>query len=545
MTGAPVDADTVFRVGSLTKSIVALGVMRLVDQGKLHLDRPLREIIPDAGIENPWEDTSPVTLAQCMEHTAGLDDVRFNEVFTDEERISVVETLRLNPRSRRIRWRPGTRHAYSNVGYTLAARAIEVASGEPFDVYLKREILAPMGITDVEFSRTEAIAARMATGHMAGATPVPYFAFAHRGAGGMLASPADLGKLVRYWTLRGKGYPPIVSAAGLDRIERSETLPYPHVVQEYGLANYTDVSHPVIAHGHDGGMPGFHSSFRYVPSEGVGYAMMLNGNYMFRGYFEIRALIFAYLTRGKQLTPPAVAREDAEPPGAEYFAYASPRIEAFAFIDRVRNGWDVDDLGSRVRLTEKRGFSHDLLPDTDGGYREPGECGSSVRFTTGPDGKRAMVMSFLYAEEASGWWAHAVYTVLGFTMMLINLAPMLAAGFLLFSAIERKRLLPPSLVIWPAVAGLCCLAVPHLFDLSFFRGVIGQVHPLTVGLFAATVMFAVASAATLAVSVRWALRPDRPSWGLRLLPGLFGVASSAITVWAAMHGMVGLRTWAF
>src|SRR5258706_364214 len=115
-TRAPMQSDTVFRVGSLSKSVIALGVMRLADQGKLDVDRPLREILPDVDIDNPWEHVAPVTLAQCLEHTAGLDDVRFNEIFADDERLSVRDTLLLNPRSRRIRWQPGTRHAYSNVG---------------------------------------------------------------------------------------------------------------------------------------------------------------------------------------------------------------------------------------------------------------------------------------------------------------------------------------------------------------------------------------------------------------------------------------------
>jgi len=101
-TGAPVDGDTVFRVGSLTKTVIALGVMRLVDQGKLDIARPLREVV-DAGIDNPWESVAPVTLAQCLEHTAGLGDMRFSEIFTDDEAISVRDTLALNPRSRKIR----------------------------------------------------------------------------------------------------------------------------------------------------------------------------------------------------------------------------------------------------------------------------------------------------------------------------------------------------------------------------------------------------------------------------------------------------------
>src|SRR6185312_14864868 len=51
----PMTSDTAFRVGSLSKSVIALGVMRLVDQGKLDVDRPLREIVPDLQIDNPWE----------------------------------------------------------------------------------------------------------------------------------------------------------------------------------------------------------------------------------------------------------------------------------------------------------------------------------------------------------------------------------------------------------------------------------------------------------------------------------------------------------
>src|SRR5688500_11643972 len=59
-SGRPMEADTAFRIGSLSKSVIALGVMRLVDQGKLDIDRPLREILPSAGIDNPWEAVAPV-----------------------------------------------------------------------------------------------------------------------------------------------------------------------------------------------------------------------------------------------------------------------------------------------------------------------------------------------------------------------------------------------------------------------------------------------------------------------------------------------------
>ena len=544
-THAPMTGDTVFRVGSLTKSIIALGVMRLADQGKLDVDRPLREILPDVGIDNPWEGVAPVTIAQCLEHTAGLDDVRFNEIFTENERLSVRDTLLLNPRSRRIRWQPGTRHAYSNVGYTLAARAIEIASGEPFDDYLRREILAPLGIVDADFRRTSTLVPRLATGYMEHDSVAPFRAFAHRPAGALLASASDLAKLVHYWITRGAGYPPIVSPAGLARIERSGTLPYPHLDSDYGFANYGDVAHPVLSRGHDGGTPGFHSSIRYFPALGVGYVMLLNANYSFRGYFAIRALLFAYLTQGRTFSQPLRAAVGSEHPGAAYFAHASPRNVLFGFIDRVRNGWRVADAGDGIRIDELGGPAYDMVPTEDGGYRHAEECGSSVRFTTNRVGTPVMVRGFSYGEAAAWWPAWIRYTALSLTLLLLQLAPLWAAGVLALEVVQRRRVLPHSLVLWPAIVGLCWSALPYLLGMSFHLGVIGIVHPLTIAICALTILFAVASTVSLLAVIGWSRRPDRPRVWPRLFPAACALAFFGLTLWLAGNGWLGLRTWAW
>jgi CubicO group peptidase (beta-lactamase class C family) len=543
-TRIPMEADTVFRVGSLSKAIIALAVMRLVDEGKLDVDRPLREILPDAGIVNPWEDVAPVTLAQCLEHTAGFDDVRFNEIFTDDERLPVREALRLNSRSRVVRWRPGTRHGYSNVGYTLAARAIEVASGEPFDVYVRREILAPLGIFDADFARTTVLASRMATGYLEDGTAAPFHRFAHRPAGALLASADDLAKLVHFWITRGDGYPRIVSAASLARIERSGTLPYPHLDSDYGFANYGDVAHPTFGRGHDGGMPGFHSSIRYFPTLGVGYVMLLNNNYAFRGYFKLRALLYSYLARGRAPAP-AARLVGTDRPGAEYFALANPRNEIFGFFDRVRSGWVITEAAHGLRVVELGGASFNLVPTPDGGYRARRECGSSVRFTTNHDGTPIMITGFLYAEAAASLPAQLRYIAVSFTLALLAIAPLWCAAVLAYSALRRRRVLPPSLVLWPALAGLCLFAVPRVLTACFHRAVIGTVHPLTIALCALTILFAVCSTASLVQSVRWLLRPDRPRLLVRLFPITCGLAFFGLTLWLGANGWIGLRTWAW
>jgi len=74
-TRQPVTADTIFRIGSVTKMFTALGLIMLDEARKLSLDQPVRELTPDAPYTNPHERTHPVTVAQLLEHTAGLQDL--------------------------------------------------------------------------------------------------------------------------------------------------------------------------------------------------------------------------------------------------------------------------------------------------------------------------------------------------------------------------------------------------------------------------------------------------------------------------------------
>ncbi len=535
----PVDADTVFRVGSVTKGFVALGVMRLVDQGKLDLDRPLRDVLPDAGIANPWESVAPVTLAQALEHTAGLDDMHFNETFATDDAMSPLDALSINPRSRVVRWRPGTRMAYSNVGYTLAARAIEVVTREPFDEWLRREVLVPLGMQDADFRRTDALAARLATGYVLPGRVQPFWPIAHRAAGSLLASPTDLAKLVQFWLRRDGAR--IVSRAALDRIERTGSLPYPPLDTDYGLGNYGDVDHPVRSRGHDGGLPGFWSCVRYFPELGVGYVVLLNSTFSPRAFFDIRRLVFAYLARDRQLVAPVAA---AQPPSADFFGYASPRHELLGFIDRAILGWHVIAIHDGLRLSPLIGEPIDLVGAPDGAYRAAGQSGSSIRFTYDGD-VPIMIAMGTYAAAGSWWLARLRCTALEVALILIQLAPLYAIGATLIAAIRRRRVIAIGLLAWPALAGACLFALPWFLQGAALAGVLGVVHPYTIAICADTIVFAIAAVAALAAAIRWSWRSDRPLLLARLVPSLTALAAFGLAAWCGLHGWIGLRTWAW
>ena len=81
-TRRTVDENTLFRMGSITKMFVSLGIMKLVNEGKLKLDDELKKIAPEVPFQNKWEATNPVRIIHLLEHTTGFDDIKINRMYS-------------------------------------------------------------------------------------------------------------------------------------------------------------------------------------------------------------------------------------------------------------------------------------------------------------------------------------------------------------------------------------------------------------------------------------------------------------------------------
>lgn len=547
-SGRPVDADTQFRVASITKSVVGLGVARLVEQGRLDLERPLAELMPEVALENAWA-SSPITLAHALEHTTGFDEMRYNEYFADEG-ITPAEALAINPRSRVARWRPGSRMSYSNPGYTLAGHAIERATGEGWEAFLEREVLRPLGMPSSRFRRTPEFADRLATGYTGRGRPATFLPIAHGPAGALLASPRELAELVRFWLVRGEGLG-IVGPDMLGRIERPGTVDHRTADTAYGLGNYGDVFHPVRSRGHDGGITGFLSCYRYFPELGVGYVMLLNGTHSTRAYVEIRALLFAHLARGRRLPAPPSAPPDREAiaAAAGFYAFENPRVQLFGFIERAVGGMGVRPDDEGVALTRITGEEVELVSTGDGGFRHRSHGGTSVRLTTDREGGRILVAGWGYFEEGSYAFAKARLLALQVALGLIQLAPWLGLGWALRAGVRRLRGDKPApgeaaLFLWPAAAGVLFMVTPVLLMKAFEQEMFGTANPMSVALCLCTLAFAACSAGAIAEAVRAGFA-GRPGLGTRLLPSAVAVACFGMTLYLLAHGIIGLRIWAW
>lgn len=217
----PMRRDAIFHIYSMTKPVTAVGVLRLVDEGKLRLDDPVAKYIPAfahvkvfAGgtAEAPVlrEPASPITVRELLNHTSGLayglTSGPVDTLFTRAKLYDASHTLEQFADSLAkipLLFDPGTAWSYSS-GVDLAGRVIEVASGMPLDRFLAQEVFEPLGMRDTRFRIRPDMRGRLVTvyRHAPDGTLVPLghdalmamFEPGARffwGSGGLLSTPDD------------------------------------------------------------------------------------------------------------------------------------------------------------------------------------------------------------------------------------------------------------------------------------------------------------------------------------------------------------------
>jgi CubicO group peptidase (beta-lactamase class C family) len=540
----PVTADTLFRVGSITKSFVAMALVVLAERGQIDLRARVSDLAPEIAIGNRWDAEQPITVAHLLEHTAGFDDMRPNELFAslDAEAMPLRAVLALNPGSRVARWRPGSRFSYANPGYTVAGYLIEKVTGHPYEDVLRRELLEPLGMTGAALRLTPEVDARLARGYHDGEAPVPYHAIYHRPAGNLMASPRELAALVQLSLARGRvGGAALISPAGMARMERSETAWLDTGASRYGLGNYGDVSHRVLVRGHDGGIAGFLSSYGYLPDHGLGFVMLLNSTRSFRAVLEIRQLLVEYLLTGVHVPPPprAAVPEDQLRRWTGTYHGAAPRNQLYAFLDRTAPGVELFVDGGRlyVRRVPARGAPIELVPLGGDRFRTAGASAGHVRFGRDREGRRIFVADNAYfAEEPRA------------RTLLFATAPrvcmwLLASGLLLGLAGLRRQVGPSPGFGWPACTLLSFFAVPWLFLAAVDAGVFGERNAYTIAICAATLLFALGSAASAVQALAWLPRPGSLVGKLHRLA--FAAAACCTTAYLAAYDIIGIRLWSY
>lgn len=297
----PVTQDTIFRIGSVSKMFVALSVLQLVEQGKLHLDDKLSDLAPEIYFENEWEQTHPIRLVHLLEHTTGWNDISFSVYSHQDANISLEDALAFHPHYRKSRWVPGTRFAYNNAGPAIAAYIVQKITGQLYEDYVQEHWFNPLQMKSATFFESELYKNSGAKNYSSAGASFDYWNLILRPAGSINASTADMAKYVQFLIARGEyNQQRLLSEQSFTRMETpTSTLGAKAGTQAgYGLYNYlTGFKRARVAfRGHDGDLPGSHTRLSYVPELNIGYVLIMNQDHN-PALNKIQELIRGYLLK--------------------------------------------------------------------------------------------------------------------------------------------------------------------------------------------------------------------------------------------------------
>ena len=549
-----VTADTMFRVGSITKGFVALTALQLAEQHKLDLDEKVADAAPEIPVVNQWEATNPVTLAELLEHTAGFDDFSLAEFYDfdspPEKPLKWTLTHFRGPEV--ARWKPGSRMSYSNPGYGLAGYLLEKAGGAPLEDQIAANILRPLGMAHSDMRLSAEVKDQLAQGYE-DSSPVPYYPIYLRPAGELKSSPNEMAHFVRMMLNRGEleGVR-IVSAESITRMETPETslAARAGLKNGYGLGNYADLEFPILQRGHDGGIDGFLSRYIYIPDAGAGYFYSINASGSAgRAMRQLDALLYNFMTNGvKAHQEPAVKMVKGASDWEGYYEPRSPRQAMLRYAEILTGGQfvNVDSRGIHVRPLF--GTPRTLIPVGPNLFRTEKGAAAGTIFTT--DGKDNVVMissvppgipvPVYFVKTSPIWPMTRLVLVLGALFVMLT-SVVFAIIWIPRKVFGRMKGAPHLAVrILPLLATISLLAA---FAMVLTSAPVYLARPglASITFFIGTIAFAILSIAGLALaltSMRW-----RMSRGVQIHSLLVATACVGLTSYLAYWHQLGVRLW--
>lgn len=335
----PVVPDqTLFRAGSVSKLFTWTAVMQLVEEGKLDLDRNINDYL-DFKVPEPYG--RPITLRDVMTHSAGFEDTVTDLMVNNPSRLFPLRQYLVQHMPPLIR-PPGQVVAYSNYAATLAGYIVQRVSGEPFDDYIARHILQPLGMDHSTFQQPlpANLQPFMASGYQQASKDdaSPFELVEVAPAGALTTDVTDLAKFMLA-QLDGGSYEgaQILKPATLRQMHTPQGRPLPGM-NSMNLGFYDENRNGLRIIGHGGDTGVFHSDLHLLLDKGVGFVIMLNSTGNDGAVEPVRVAIFrAFLDRYFPYTPPTEVtvadpgRDAARVAGS----YASSRHTALRMLNAI------------------------------------------------------------------------------------------------------------------------------------------------------------------------------------------------------------------
>lgn len=295
-TGVETTTDTVFQIGSITKLLTTAMIMQLVDEGKLDIDMPVREVLPDFAVADAAV-SARVTPRHLLSHSSGIDGDYFVDAGRGDDMLArLLEMGRTLPQLHGL----GEGFSYCNFAFAVLGRVIETIDGVGWDAALHRRVAKRLGTEFLATRPEQLLRRRTAIGHVLGKAsgllvpaPHPYLPFAMGPAGATPTCRArDLIDLARAFLANGD---PLVSRDAVMAMRTPNTSTVnAGAVSSFGLGFMQFDWNGVALFGHDGATVG-QNSFLRIHDGGIAVALLTNGGDVQGMAHDVMTAIFAEL----------------------------------------------------------------------------------------------------------------------------------------------------------------------------------------------------------------------------------------------------------
>ncbi len=327
---------SLFRIASMTKSLTAMAILKLRDEGKLRLDDPAEQYVPQLKkLRYLTTDSPRITVRNLLTHSAGFpeDNPYGDRQLGDSE----AELTRFLDGGVSLSNVPGVAYEYSNLGFVLLGRILTNVTGKPYQQYITESILKPLGMTNTRWEYTQVPADKLAHGYRWQGNEWLEEELLHDGShgamGGLITSIDDFSK---YMAVHQQAWPPRsgtetgpVRRSSVREMQQPWTFSYLNGAfrypdgracpmtssYAYGLRWSHDCGDRVYV-GHTGGLPGFGSQWWVMPEYGIG--VVAYGNLTYASMGSVNWAVLDTLIRSADLKPrqlpvsPILAQRKAE-----------------------------------------------------------------------------------------------------------------------------------------------------------------------------------------------------------------------------------------
>lgn len=357
----PVTVDaTLFRPGSISKTFTWTAVMQLVEQGKIDLNRDVNDYLD---FKIPATFDKPITMKDLMTHTPGFEET-LKELF-------VADAADMRPLQQYVQthlpeqiFPPGTTPAYSNYGATLAGYIVQRVSGMPFDDYVEKNILEPLGMQHSTFRQPlpDNLKPLMSEGYNKASQPAKSFEFVQAWPAGSLSTTAeDMSHYMIAHLQDGEYNGARILKPETARLMHSRAFGLVPALNgmDYGFYEESRNGHRILGHGGDSQW--FHSDMHLMPDDHIGFFISYNSAGK-PGFPGRSALWQGFLNRYFPYTPPpgekvANAAEDAKSLVGTYWLSRRSQTNVAAVISALDQAQVSANSDGTISVDQAKDFA--------------------------------------------------------------------------------------------------------------------------------------------------------------------------------------------